>query len=155
MRRTRSTISVLNYIDACMLQNGDPVQVQVWWGPQTAQTRITGSYGFLGAAGGCVGGQLQLTLTTPCFTVTHTVHTLPPSPSCLMVVMVASLKDAVCIYNVSKQCHTSQHAEQSSDNGELIKLLFFYNTLTSLRHTWHDPSQDSVGHTKHFSWEPV
>lgn len=32
---------------------------------------------------------------------------------------------------------------------------FFFNTLTSSRHTWHDPSQDSLGHTKHFSWEPV
>lgn len=37
----------------------------------------------------------------------------------------------------------------------LSPFFFFFNTLTSPRHTWHDPSQDSLGHTKHFSWEPV
>lgn len=126
------------------------------WRPSPPSLQRPAHWHVPGSRLGGVKRWLQLTLTTWATSQWHTVHASTLFPSCSQssyggkhpVHLVYSL---AYLYNI----HTGpQWNEQSSDNRQ-ISLFFFIYTLTSLRHTWHDPSQDSVGHTKHFSWEPV
>ena len=88
---------------------------------------------------------------------THCTHSCPPFPSCSQ----NGYGDEHNAHSVYPWCTYRIYIEWrcSMQSNHLITQswpsFFFSNTLTSLRYTWHDPSQDSVGHTKHFSWEPV